>query len=264
MMPAVHECAKGFRLAVLTWEELAVVLLALAIGGLVKGLTGVGLPLISVPVLAAFFSVEHAVLVMIIPSLTLNAYQVWTHRNDAVSVPELPRLLIAGVPGAVFGATVLHLASERFLATGLAVWLAAYVVLRLLHPGLSLAHETRRLVSPAVGATAGALQAATGISAPIVAAYFDALGLAPSAYVFAVCASFGAFAAAHLTIVVVSRLYTPEILLQSLIALIPAIALTPVGVRLRRFVSKRHFDLLIRTTLLVMALRLVYAAWFLN
>jgi hypothetical protein len=252
------------RLSGLTAEELVVVLLALAVGGLVKGLTGMGLPLVSVPVLAGYFGVEHAVLVMVIPSLTLNAYQVWTHRAAAAAVPELPRLIAAGVPGAVLGATVLHFASERALATALAVWLAAYVLMRLLHPTLTMTARLRRNMAPVAGLAAGALQAATGISAPVVAAYFDALGLEPTAYVFAVCAAFGAFAAAHFATVAVARLYTPEIVVQSLIALVPAIALTPVGVKLRGRMSKRLFDVLIRSTLLVMAARLVYSAWLVD
>ena len=105
----------------LSWEELIVIVAALALGGLLKGVTGVGLPLIAVPVMAGFLGVERAVISMVIPSLVLNAYQVWTHRDQASHVPEWPRLLLAGVPGAAFGATVLYMASERFLATVLAV-----------------------------------------------------------------------------------------------------------------------------------------------
>jgi len=245
----------------LGWEELIVIIAALALGGLLKGVTGVGLPLITIPVMAGFLGVERAVITMIIPSLILNAYQVWTHRDQASHVPEWRRLLLAGVPGAAFGATVLYLASERFLATVLAVWLVGYVLVRLAHPSLSLSMRTRLTWSPVVGAAAGALQAATGISAPIVAAYADALGVRPRAYVFAVCAPFGAFAAAHLAIVIGSRLYTPELLGQSLLAVIPAVAFIPVGVWLRQFIKQRVFESLVRLTLVVMATKLIFDAW---
>ena len=72
---------------------------------------------------------------------------------------------------------------------------------------------------------------------------------------------FGAFASAHLAIVIVSRLYTPEVLSQSLLAVIPAVAFTPVGIWLRRFVSRNAFDTIIRIVLVVMSLRLIYASW---
>lgn len=242
------------------WEDLAIILLALAAGGLTKGLTGMGLPLITVPVLAGFLGVERAVLVMIIPSVVLNAYQALTHRDQTGALPEWRRLVLAGIPGAAFGATVLHLASERFLLSALGTWLLGYVGFRLLHPSFALSWPTRQRWSPAVGASAGALQAATGISAPIIASYMDALGLTPRAYVFAVCMPFGAFATAHLALVLIAGVYTPDVVSMSLFAVIPALAAIPVGVWLRRFVSPKLFELLVRFTLVVMALRLFYMA----
>jgi hypothetical protein len=245
----------------MTSEELLVIFTALAIGGFVKGLTGVGLPLIAVPVMAGFLGVERAVITMVIPSIVLNLYQTWKHREHVVAVPELPRLLVAGVPGAAFGATVLYLASERFLATSLAIWVVSYVILRIAHPQLKLSIQARMLWSPAVGAVAGALQAATGISAPVIAAYADALGLEPRSYVFAVSAAFAAFSIAHFALLVLFALYTRELFLQSLLAVLPGIAFIPLGDWARRFIRPRLFDLMIRALLIAMALRLVYAAW---
>jgi len=244
-----------------TAEELIIILLALALGGLVKGVTGLGLPLVTVPVLAGFLGVERAVLIMIIPAIVLNAYQVVSHRDQLRALPEWWRLMLAGVPGAAFGATVLHLASERFLATMLGVWLLAYLGFRILHPRFALGLPARRRWSPVAGALAGALQAATGISAPIVAAYADALGLSPRAYVFAVCAPFGAFAVTHLMLVSSAGLYTADILTQSLLAVLPALAAIPVGARLRHLISATSFDLVVRLMLVVMSLRLFYRAW---
>lgn len=244
-----------------TLEELAIILGALALGGFVKGITGMGLPLVTVPVLAEFLGVERAVLTMIIPTLVLNAYQVWTHRDANSELPELPRFLLAGIPGAAIGAAVLFLASERFLSAMLGIWLLGYVLLRLARPEFSLPLASRMRWSPVVGAGAGALQASTGIAAPIVAPYADSIGLRPHAYVYAVSAPFGAFALFHFAIVVGSRLYTPELLTQSLLAVVPAAACIPVGIALRRFVSRSTFNLVIRVLLAAMSVRLIYIAW---
>ena len=48
---------------------LAAVLVAISIGALLKGMTGLGLPLFAVPALATFTSVEEAVVLMIIPGI---------------------------------------------------------------------------------------------------------------------------------------------------------------------------------------------------
>jgi uncharacterized membrane protein YfcA len=223
---------------------------------------GMGLPLVSVPVLAGFVGVEHAVLMMIIPSTVLNAYPAYTHRHGAGELPELKRILFGALPGAAVGAAVLTFASARFLSTTLAIWIFAYLVFRLAHPAFSLSLEFRHRFAPVVGALAGALQAATGISAPIIAPYVNALKLRPEAYVFAVCTCFGVFAGAHLVLVTATGQLDRALVTQSLLAIVPAIAFIPIGVRARRFISPASFDRIIRVMLALMGGRLVYTAWF--
>jgi uncharacterized protein len=222
---------------------------------------GMGLPLVSIPVLASFVGVEQAVLTMIIPSVVLNFYPAYTHRDGAGEVPELKRMLLGALPGAAVGAAVLVYASPRVLETGLAIWIFAYLAMRLAHPHFALTGRFRRRWSPAVGAVAGALQAATGISAPIIAPYVNALKLRPDAYVFAVCACFGTFAAAHLSVVLATGQLTRATALMGLAAVVPAIVFIPLGVRTRRLVSPRAFDLFIRIMLAAMGSRLLYVAW---
>lgn len=222
---------------------------------------GMGLPLVSIPVLASFVGVEQAVLTMIIPSVALNAYPAYTHRAGAGQVPELRKMLIGALPGALLGAAVLALASPRFLETGLGVWIFAYLAFRLARPHFTLTPAFRQRLSPVVGALAGALQAATGISAPIIAPYVNALKLEPEAYVYAVCTCFGTFAAAHLVVVIVAGVLTPALALQGMAAIVPAIVFIPVGVRARRLISPAAFDLFIRIMLAVMGARLLYLAW---
>jgi len=242
--------------------DLGWILLALAFGGFSKGMTGLGLPLITVPVLAGVFGVERAVLIMVIPSMLLNHYAAWAHRDGFPDLPEVGRILIGAIPGVVIGASILQRASDRFLSTALAVWILAYVLLRLLHPHFRIAPATRQRWSPLVGASAGALQAATGISAPIIAAYMDAVGLQPRAYVYAVSICFGAFATGHFLVLVVTGVYTQELLAQTATTIVPALVFVPVGIWARRFLSRRWFDWIIRVTLVSMALRQLYDAWF--
>ena len=223
---------------------------------------GMGLPLVSVPVLAGFVGVEQAVLIMIIPSVVLNAYPAFTHRAGAGEVPELKRILLGALPGAMLGAAILQFASPLFLETSLAIWIFSYLALRFAHPHFRLTTKFRQRWSPVVGASAGALQASTGISAPVIAPYVDSLKLRPEAYVFAVCTCFGTFAFAHLSVVSVVGLLDRDTAIQGLLAVVPAIIFIPVGVRARRLISPRAFDIFIRIMLAVMGCRMLYGAWF--
>ena len=131
-------------MAELTWDVWVVIALALAAGGLTKGITGLGLPGVAVPIMAGFLGVEHAVMIMLFPTLTTNAWLTWRLRDCYKEVPELRRIVLMGVPGVGVGAAILYLASEQFLATALSVWIFAYLALRFFHPELRLSPQARQ------------------------------------------------------------------------------------------------------------------------
>ena len=246
----------------LSWDAWMVIAVALAAGGLTKGITGLGLPGVAVPIMASFLGVEHAVMIMLLPTMTTNAWLSWRLRDCYAEVPELWRIIVIGIPGVAVGAAVLYLASERVLATVLSVWVLIYLVLRLLHPELRLSEEARRRLTPPVGLGSGMLQGATGVCAPILIPYVDALGVGPRTYVFSFASVFMSLAMTHLVILGALQAYSAELLMQSLLAVIPAMAFVPIGGWLRNFIKPNVFGVLIRVVLFVTAARLFYGAWF--
>ena len=68
--------------------ELLVVALAVVLGSLVKGVTGLGLPLTAVPVIAFFVGVEDAVVIMAAPTAVSNAMLVREHRHELRSAEQ--------------------------------------------------------------------------------------------------------------------------------------------------------------------------------
>lgn len=245
----------------MSWQELVVISGALAAGGLTKGLTGMGLPMVAIPLMAGFLGVERAVLVMILPTVVLNVWLSWANRDCIGDLPEIRRLLLPGLPGAALGASVLYLAPERLLATILGVWIVCYLLLRLARPNMRLTPAARGRVAPVVGFASGAMQAASGICAPVLAPYMDALGLSPRSYVFAISTAFAAFAGSHFLVLLTLRAYSLDQLLQSSIALIPALIFMKPGTWLRGVVEPWVFTRVIRVLLVIMAARLLYGAW---
>ena len=245
----------------LAWQVWLVIVLALAAGGLTKGLTGLGLPGIAVPIMAAFLGVEQAVMIMVMPTLITNLWLTWRLRDCHREVPEVTRVAIAGVPGIALGAAVLYLASERFLATVLALWVFAYLVLRFVHPQLSLARKARLRLGIPVGLASGTLQGATGICAPVIVPYVDSIGANPRTTVFTFSAVFMSLSLTHLAILGSLQAYTPLQFGQSLLAVVPAMLFVPVGNWMRQFIRPDLFSVLIRVVLFVTAARLLYGAW---
>ena len=60
-------------------SPLALAALALFLGGVLKGATGAGSPIVAVPILSLLYSVPFAVSVFVLPNLLSNLFQSWKY-----------------------------------------------------------------------------------------------------------------------------------------------------------------------------------------
>ncbi len=238
-------------------EDVVLMALALGGGGLVKGATGMGLPLIALPILAIFLSVPHAVAIMCVIGIATNALQVWRFRADLWTADFLPALLASGVVGIGLGTWLLAALPERMLSVLLGLLLVGYVVLRLISPHFALSRPAGRRLAPGVGLVAGALQGATGISSPVGVTFIHSLRLNRTAHVFAISAMFLLFSAVQLPALAFAGVMNWPVFLQGMFAIAPAVGAMPLGAWLSGKLSQRAFDRLVLVLLAVVAVQLV-------
>ena len=239
-------------------DTLAIIFTAISIGAFSKGLIGLGLPMISIPILAGFIGVEHAVVVMTIPVAVSNVVIVWSYRRLAEMVPGLWLALACAAAGAVLGAYGLVALDERVLLWIMTVWLAFYLVHRSVKPDFRLAGRAAHISSPILATAAGIAQGATGMSAPVIATWIHSYRLQAETYVFGVSALFLAISGAHLIAVSGFGLFDQERVLQGLLALIPVVVFVRLGMRMTRLISAKLFDRLILGLIVVMEGKLVW------
>ncbi|MGV8854659.1 MAG: sulfite exporter TauE/SafE family protein [Devosia sp.] len=241
------------------FQSVLIMALTLAAGAIVKGATGMGLPLIALPVLTAAFGLQHAVGLMTIPLIVTNAWQVWRFRSEA-RAPRLafmPLFLVAGAVGIGLGTWALTSLPERLLVLALGVILLAYVGLRLATPHWALGPAVARKFGPLAGLGAGTLQGATGISSPIGVTFIHAMGLDRDAHVFAVSTMFLLFALVQLPALWAAGVMQPAWLLQGVLALLPILLFMPVGHWISGRLSRQAFDRMILIFLGVIGLKMV-------
>ena len=243
-------------LSVSGWELLALALLAIGIGAVAKGITGVGLPILAVPMLASFTSVEEAVVIMVLPGIAANSWLVATHRKWAV-LRHHSGFLLLGLAGGVLGTWLLSILDDRWLKLILAIWLGVYLLQYFSERSYDRYFSGRGGLRPLLGMAAGTIQGASGISAPIVAPYFHANGLAREAYAFATAFTFLIFTGAQIAAMSRLDLLTTDRLSIGLIVVIPTILLTHVGIRMGRRVSEKTFHRILLTIFVAMELKLV-------
>jgi uncharacterized protein len=239
---------------------LSIILVAMAVGAFIKGATGQGLPQIAIPVMATSLGVEHAVVVMAIPSIVSNAWLLWTYRVHFHRTRDLPVMLLTGTAGAVAGTALLTTLDDRFLSLALASVIGLYVIVFFTRPNFSLRPSVTRYSSPPVGLAAGLLQGSTGVSGPLISTYLHAFRLDKETYVLSVTTVFMVYAVIQTIALAILGLYSTSRLGESVVALVPIMLMLALGSRFTQKLSRRAFDLIIVALLVASGAKLVYDA----
>ncbi len=241
----------------MTGFEITVVLAASLVGAFVKAVTGMGYPLLAVPLITLVLGIDDAVVIVAAPNVTMNFLLCWQARQARGEARDLPRLVGASFLGAFLGTFLLVSVPEKPLLLLLAATVVAYVINYLRTPELRLDPTTTHRWSPAVGGVAGVMQGAVGVSGPIVAAWLHGYRLSARAYVFSVTAIFGVSGLVQLSLLGAAGEITAERGVVSALAFVPVLAMVPVGTRLRERLGGRGFELAVLAVLVVSALALL-------
>lgn len=243
-------------LSVISVGLLAAAMLAIGVGALAKGMTGVGLPILAVPALASFTSVEEAVVLMVLPGFAANAWLVLTHRKWAI-LRNHRGFLLLGLAGGVLGTWFLSILDDHWLKLILAVWLGLYLLQYFSKRSFENYFSGRGRLGSFMGLTAGTIQGATGISAPIVAPYFHANGLVRETYSFATAFTFLLFSGAQIAAMSRLDLLTRERLVIGLIVVVPTLLFTQLGIRWSRRISEKAFNNILLALFVAMEFKLI-------
>ncbi len=241
---------------------LAAICLALFFGGVLKGAIGMGAPVIAVPVMVSFIDVRLAVVLMVIPNLFTNAWQLWTYRAARLSGPFSLIFAVAGAVGVSIGSLVLVSVSAISLKILVAAAVLIYVLLRLLRPDFVLSIARAQPIAAPIGVMAGFLQGAAGISAPISASFLNALQLAREAFIFTISLFFVGMCCVQIPLLIGLGLMTPQTVVLGVAILLPLLIGMPIGGRLSRMLSPAIFDRVILGVLTLLAFKLLADAAF--
>lgn len=216
---------------------LALVATVFLLAGGVKGVIGLGLPTISVGLLALFMPPAEAAALLVLPSLLTNIAQA---RGPALR-PLLRRLwpmLLALLPGTLVGGYVIG-GGAALAALGVA--LVAYAAWGLAAPPLAISAELERRSAVPVGLAGGVVTGATGIFVMPVVPWLAALGLPRDAMVQALGLGFLVATLALALSLAWQGVLDAGLAGGSVLAVAPALAGQWVGTRLRARLSAAAF-----------------------
>ncbi len=222
--------------------ELLLVAVASALAMLVKSVTGLGYPMISIPIIASVAGVETAVVVVSLPNAAANILIGWRTRAALSETRDLVPLSVTALLAAIAGSFVLVNVAERPLLIVLAATVLLFVVRSLWLGDVVVAPEQGRRAAPFVGLAAGLMQGAVGVSGPVIGSWFYAYRLKRDAYIFSLAVVFLCSGSAQIATLALIGEFSSERLLASAVGLIPVLMLLPVGERLRARLASTQFD----------------------
>jgi hypothetical protein len=240
--------------------EILLVCLCLAVGGVLKGATGAGAPILAVPAIAVLFDVRMAIAIMAVPNVLTNAWQAWYFRRSLPAPRFVLPLVVGGMLGVCAGTLLLSMVPARKLSILVAFSVLGYILVRFAKPHwkIDMAHA-KHLALP-VGFAGGFLQGSSGLSAPVSLTFLNAMQLERTTFIATVSLFFTSFGFVQIFALLGSHLLSLTDIGLSFLALIPIWAAMPLGARLARHASPQVFDRFILVMLAGFALKLTLDA----
>ena len=236
--------------------ELLFIVSAFLFGGFCKGFSGMGVPVIAVPVIASITDLTFAIIMIAIPSIVPNFYQVWMYRKSWNRQFPLPSLSILSVIGSGVGIFVLLNAEPKLLTQILGGLLTIYVISRRLSP-FYLSNASAKLLAGPAGFFSGLAGGTTGVSAPVILMYLTALNLSRETFIFSISVYFIAMGSGQFIWLAVSNLMTWEFVLLSTLGLGPIFFGMWLGNRIGRLISSDQFNSILQLFLLALGIKLI-------
>jgi uncharacterized membrane protein YfcA len=242
------------------WTGILLGALGLALGGVLKGATGAGAPILAVPLLAMLYDVPLAVAIFTLPNLMSNLWQGWRFRRHQLSGSLTWGFALAGAAGAAVGSAMLVGLPSSLLLLGVAGVVFLYIGFRLLHPDWALNMVLAARLAPPAGFLGGILQGAVGVSAPVSITFLNATRMGREAFIATISIFFVAMSLVQIPLLAAWDVLTPTRALLSAAAILPLVGAMPLGAWLARRLTKQVFDRVILGILALIAAKLVVEA----
>lgn len=235
-------------------EILAMVAATFLAAGFIKGVIGLGLPIVALAFLGPKLGVRETLTIMLIPGIATNTWQAVAGPAFMSLARRLWSFLAAACIGIWFGVAVMAGARNDTMVAILGVTLCIYCLLSMLRPRIPGPGPREYWMSPLMGGLGGVMFGMTGIMIVPGVLYLQTLGLTRHVFVQALGLTFVTITLALGASLTGRSLMTPDLALMSCAALIPTAFGLALGQRYRHHISEQRFRRIFLAALLFVGL----------
>jgi uncharacterized membrane protein YfcA len=220
------------------WAAAAVVFL---LAGVIKGVVGLGLPTVSMALLALWMPPVRAAALLIVPSLVTNIWQTGPRATFGSVLRRIGGMQAGIVVGTLGGALWLGAPGGAWASVALGVALVIYALWGLTGRQLHAPEAHEWWLGPLVGVATGLVTAVTGVFAVPAVPYLQALGFQRDALIQAMGISFTTSTVVLAIGLAGNGSYPMSAVGGSVAMLVPAIGGMVIGTWLRQRLSVAVF-----------------------
>lgn len=233
---------------------------AFLIGGTVKGVIGLGLPSVSLALLAVTIDLTSAMVLILVPTFVTNVWQAMVGGNGKVLLARLRLFFFTAAITVWIGAIALTRVDLSWLSTLLGVLLIIYSAVNLVGFRFKISTRHEIWLGPLMGAVNGVLMGMTGSSVVPGVMYLQSIGLSRDMLVQAMGMLFMFSTLALAIALQQNTILTIENGIISIGALIPAFIGMIFGQRIRQHLSESLFRRVLFVSLLALGMYIIAIA----
>ena len=241
-------------------DIIALIAVAFFLGSLVKGVAGIGLPLVAIAILTFGMDVRDATPMIVGPAFIANVFQIWEARRSRLPFSAIWPISLGLLVGTFLGAFIAVSVDPKTMVGVMGGVILAFVSFIFLGRPPRIPEKGRGPMGLGAGGATGVIGGMTGVFGPVLAIYTLSLNLPKDAFVWAM-GVFLLLASSMLGVSYASLGALPQwVAIASIGAMIPSYFGMLAGSRLRRRVSQRVFRNIVLTILGVIACKHVATA----
>ena len=241
---------------------LAAILATFFAAGVVKGVTGMGLPTVAMGVLGSLLSPLAAAALLLVPSFVTNVWQLLAGPGFGMIARRLWPMMLTIVIGTLMSSTLLTGGHAGLTTVGLGIALALYAAYTLLAEPFHVPARWEPGLSPVIGLLTGLVTGATGVFVIPAVPYIQSLDLERDDLVQALGLSFTVSTIALAIGLLWHGAAPVGNLLASTLAVVPALLGMAAGQVIRTRISPPLFRRLFLVFLLLLGLEMAIRGLF--
>lgn len=231
------------------------------IAGTIKGVIGLGLPLVSLALLTVAIDLPHAMALLLVPSFITNLWQAGVGGNGRAILRRLWPFLLMVTVTVWLGTATLTRVDLSLLSALLGVLLVVYSTVSLADLRLTISTRQEVWIGPLVGSASGILTGMTGTFVVPGVWFLLAIGLSRDMLIQAMGMLFTVSTFSLAVAMQGNGLLTIELGTLSAVALLPAIIGMVLGQRIRQWLSEQLFGRIFFISLLMLGAYIIANAF---